>query len=513
MSRISLRNGVALAAVFAALCGCNPNSETDGGNGLSMVRPSEVTVEALRAAADPRVHTFYEARGWRPAWTAPAAARLIDAIGGAGRHGLSRRMFLDGLDRATAPAARDAALTLAALTYAEALARGRIDPTQLGRPYTIPRPAPDLGEGLDQALAEGDVADWLASLAPQDEEYTRLADAYAAAVVQAVRARRRVPIPDGPTIEAEGEDPRLAAIAVALAADGYYEPAADAPPPARLTPELMAAVQRIQEDYGLTANGAIDANTLAAINEGAFERARALAVNLERRRWLRRQAPTTRIDVNTAAATLEYWRDGEVADRRKVVVGQPGNETPEIASPFYRLVANPTWTVPRSIEEEEIAQQGPDYLARNNMERRDGWIVQRSGPTNALGLVKFDMRNDLAIYLHDTPAKTLFDEDERHASHGCVRVQDALGFARMLAEQEGVLENWQRALATNEEAFVPLLRREIPVRLIYHTAFVDGDHVRYRLDTYGWDDQVARALGLAARAPRPPRTHLQDIGP
>jgi murein L,D-transpeptidase YcbB/YkuD len=146
------------------------------------------------------------------------------------------------------------------------------------------------------------------------------------------------------------------------------------------------------------------------------------------------------------------------------------------------------------------------------MVRRDGRIVQRSGPDNALGQVKFDMRNDQAIYLHDTPAKALFAENQRHFSHGCVRVQDALGFARMIAEQEGVLDDWEEALAKDEETFVAL-PREIPVRLLYHTAFVDGGRIRFRPDVYGLDEDVAQALGLAAR-PRVTRVRRPtDVGP
>ena len=256
----------------------------------------------------------------------------------------------------------------------------------------------------------------------------------------------------------------------------------------------------------------ITADTLYAINEGALGRARALAVNLERRRWLAREAPATRIDVNTAAATLIFWQDNQAVDQRRVVVGEPGNETPELGSPIYRLVANPTWTVPRSIQEEEIAPRGAAYMARNNMEWRDGWIVQRSGPTNSLGLVKFDMQNDHAIYLHDTPAQPLFAQDDRHASHGCVRVQDALGFAALIADRQGVREQWERARATGEETMVPL-PRPIPVRLMYHTAFVEGGRMRYRLDAYDWDEAVARALGFPARPARPARARNRDLGP
>lgn len=503
-----MKRFVMAAALLAALGGCT--SGGDGGDGLAAVHPSQVTVEALRAAADPASRAFYEGRDWRPAWTAGNAAQLIAAIGGAGRHGLARRMFLDGVEQASAPAAREAALTRAALAYAGALARGRIDPTRLGRPYTVPRPDPDLAEGLDRAVAEGNVADWLAGLAPQDDEYQRLADAYTAAAAQAVQAHRRAPIPDGRPIRPGEADPRVPAIAAALAADGYYTPEGAAPE--RLTEGLVAAVRRVQDTYGLTANGVVEDDTLAAINEGAFERARALAVNLERRRWLAREAPDTRIDVNIAAATLAYWRGGDVADRRRVVVGQPGHETPELGSPLYRLVANPTWTVPRSIQTAEIAPRGAGYMRRNHMSWQDGWIVQASGPTNSLGLVKFDLRNDLAIYLHDTPAKTLFERDDRHASHGCVRVQDALGFAAALAGEQGVRAEWDRARAGGDEAFVPLAR-PIPVRLMYQTAFIEAGQVRYRLDVYGWDDAVARALGLPARPSLRPRRAVEDMGP
>ena len=122
------------------------------------------------------------------------------------------------------------------------------------------------------------------------------------------------------------------------------------------------------------------------------------------------------------------------------------------------------------------------------------------------------MRNDHAIYLHDTPAKALFGQDERHSSHGCVRVQDALGFARMIAQQEGVLDDWHEAQATGEETFVPL-PREIPVRLLYHTAFLDGGRIRFRRDVYGWDEDVAEALGLARRARAERPSHRTDVGP
>src|SRR6185369_15523242 len=224
----------------------------------------------------------------------------------------------------------------------------------------------------------------------------------------------------------------------------------------RYTPAMVAAVKKMQADYGMKPDGAIGREALAILNLSDVDRMRAIAVAMERMRWLERTPPPTRIDVNLAAARLTYWRDGQIADIRKVVVGEPDKQTPQLGSPIFRLVANPTWTVPRSVQENEIAQKGPDYLEANNMTWKDGWIVQGSGPKNSLGLVKFDMQNDQAIYLHDTPAKALFGLVQRQRSHGCVRVDDALGFAAVLAQDEGVLDEWNQALASGEETFVNL---------------------------------------------------------
>ncbi|HET9429203.1 MAG TPA: L,D-transpeptidase family protein [Allosphingosinicella sp.] len=519
-----------MAALILGLSGCGVNQGSgDGGNGLAAVQPSRVDPALLReAVTDERARTFYEARQWQPVWNAETAEALVQAISGANRHGLNKDLFLADAARAQEPAAREAALTLAALAYADALAKGRVDPEQIRDVYEIARPEFDAAAALNQGLQQADLAAWFDGLAPQDAEYRALSEAYLQTAQSAGR-QQRAPIAAGRAIRPGSSDERLPAIVAALRSDGYLaaapaEPPVQqetaqkgeakqaSPPPTRYTPELVEAVRRLQQQYGLEPTGIIGEETLAALNGGAFERARTLAVNLERRRWLVRQPPATRIDVNTGGAVLAYWRNGQLANQRRVVVGQPGNETPALGSPMFRLVANPTWTVPRSIQSEEIEPKGAAYMARNNMTWEDGWIVQGSGPKNSLGLVKFDMKNDHAIYLHDTPAKALFEQSDRHQSHGCVRVHDALGFARMIAADQGVTDAWERAQATGEETFVPL-REEIPVRLLYHTAFLDGGRVTFRDDAYGWDDDVAEALGLPRRARRAPRTHVQDVGP
>jgi murein L,D-transpeptidase YcbB/YkuD len=233
---------------------------------------------------------------------------------------------------------------------------------------------------------------------------------------------------------------------------------------------------------------------------------------MERLRWLDRSPPATRIDVNTAATFLNYFRDGQHIGQRQVVAGEPGKETPQLQAPIFQLVANPTWTVPHSIDDEMAGKSG-GWLAANGFTRKDGQWVQASGPKNSLGIVKFDMRDDEAIYLHDTPAKALFGQDERHRSHGCVRVEDAIGFAHMLAQADGIDSKFTAAMATGKETFVKL-KHEIPVRLMYHTAYLGDDgRVHFARDVYGWDNDVATALGY----PSVPRSQAgatsADIGP
>jgi murein L,D-transpeptidase YcbB/YkuD len=513
-----------------ALAGCDMISIGNGSDASAV--PAVAAADLRGAVRDEQARSFYEARGWQPAWSQEAERALLAGLGDARRHGLDPRRYLRLVHGASGPAAREAALTVATLAYAGALARGQADPARLHEVYTLERPDTDVVAGLRQAVDAGDVASWLAGLAPADPEYRALSEAYLRYSQEA--AREQTPaLSAGDSIHVGDSDPRMPAIVAALRGQGYLQDQAATPPangnsqapavgpadPNLYTPQLAAAVRRVQEDYGIQPDAVIGGATLDILNATARDRARQLAVNLERRRWLARRPAETRIDVNTAAAFLEYWRGGELADSRRVMVGQPGWETPPLASPIVRLVANPPWTVPDSIEEEELANRSAAYLAENNFTRRNGRLVQLPGPGSALGLVKFDMSNRHAIYLHDTPAKAGFQRADRHMSHGCVRVHDAIGFARLLADHDGKRSQFDRALERRDEEDRPRegavqLSNPIPVRLLYHSVYLDRDgQLRFRPDAYGWDETVAQALGLAPRQRPQLRRRAGDIGP
>lgn len=226
------------------------------------------------------------------------------------------------------------------------------------------------------------------------------------------------------------------------------------------------------------------------------QKARTLALNLERRRWLAREVPQTRIDVNVAAARLWFFKDGVMLDSRKVIAGAPDHETPLLQASFHRIVTNPSWYVPTSIARREILPKGRGYMVRHGMRMVDGRVVQEPGPDSALGQVKFDLEDDEAIYLHDTPYQSAFARANRNLSHGCIRVEDAVGFARLVAESFGVADQLEDRLATGDTGSVSL-GADVPVRLLYQTAYVEDGAVRFARDPYGYDPKLAEALGLA----------------
>ncbi len=359
------------------------------------------------------------------------------------------------------------------------------------------------------------LAAWLAGLAPQDAEYRALSGAYLR-YLELARGPPPPAIPAGKAIHPGMRDPRVPQLAQTLIAGGYL--AADGAADYALNPvhdaALTAAVKALQDEQGINSDGVVGTGTVTVLNAGPQDRARQIALNLEARRWLKRQVPATRIDVNTAAAVLDYYRDGKLADTRRTVTGKRATPTPNLSSAFSTVVANPPWNVPDGIAKKEVLPKGQAYLEANDMYVQDGRVIQRPGPKSSLGRVKFDMQDRYAIYLHDTPSKAAFQANERHSSHGCVRVDDAVGFARRLAMERGALDALDAALATTDTTPVALTQA-VPVRLMYHTAWLTpAGKIAFRPDVYGWDELLATALGMPPPAPREagPAAAV-DVGP
>jgi murein L,D-transpeptidase YcbB/YkuD len=228
--------------------------------------------------------------------------------------------------------------------------------------------------------------------------------------------------------------------------------------------------------------------------------AATLRANLERLRWLPRDEPSTRIDVNIASMSLIYLVDGQPRLTMRTASGKPGDETPILTSKIDHIVLDPPWNVPKGIAEKELLPKGEDYLTAHGFETKDdGGLVQTPGPQSALGLVKFDFANPYAVYLHDTPSKAAFDRDGRAVSHGCVRLEHALDLANLLlANEPGWSADRVQEVIAGGQTTTITLSHPVAVRLLYLTAVPQGGTIVPATDIYGWDGPMLRALDRAA---------------
>lgn len=247
-----------------------------------------------------------------------------------------------------------------------------------------------------------------------------------------------------------------------------------------------------------------------------------LAANMERWRWLPPGLEPDRIVINAAAAELELWLGGQRMLSSRVVVGKPKTPTPILRAESAALTINPPWTVPRSIATKEILpklKRNPRYLQQENMVLLNGpagdphglgvnWraiapgrfpyqVQQLPGPGNALGRIKLELPNRFDVYLHDTPAKTLFAGQNRALSHGCVRVEQILPLATYALAEPQAAARIAALLRTTETRRLSF-SRTLPVYFLYWTASIDPQgNLQQIPDIYGRDARLIAAMKQA----------------
>jgi murein L,D-transpeptidase YcbB/YkuD len=231
-------------------------------------------------------------------------------------------------------------------------------------------------------------------------------------------------------------------------------------------------------------------------------------VNLERWRWLPRELGPRYVIVNVPAYTVALVENGHVVARHRAVVGAVKTPTPQLSAVATGVIFNPWWEVPASIAKEVRGKRG--YVT---VKTPEGGVRYRQPPGagNSLGRMKVVMPNNYAIYLHDTPSKSLFARDARAFSHGCIRTQDALGFARVLLGNP----EWDQAKINQTIASGKTVKADTlvatPVYITYFTAAAakDGAGIVAYKDVYGRDTKVVAALKDIG--PDKPKSALANI--
>jgi len=320
------------------------------------------------------------------------------------------------------------------------------------------------------------------------------------------------PIPAGERIELGDRDDRVPLIRERLVATGDL--AVSGGDPIVYDEFVFEGTRRFQTRNGLTPDGVIGPKTLATMNIPVSQRIKQLAINLQRLNEVSETLRRRYVFVNIAGQEVEAVTDGHVDLRRRVIVGKEDRQTPEYTSAISFIALNPYWNVPRSIAERDLipkARRNPGYFERLGIRvfrggrevrassvnwartsARDVRLRQDPSPRNSLGTVKIHFNNPHAVYLHDTPSKSLFGRTARTYSSGCVRVQDVHDLTEWLLSET---PNWSResidaALAAQRRVDVPLAET-VPIYMLYLTAWVDENGVvNFRDDVYDIDRRV-----------------------
>ncbi len=325
-------------------------------------------------------------------------------------------------------------------------------------------------------------------------------------------------IRSGATLKPGMRDPRIPSIRTWLGKAGDITPGA-LEDPELYDPALALAVEQFQRRHGLNDEGIIGKLTLTQMNIPVKERIRQVIVNMERWRWMPEDMGDRHFMVNIAAFELQRVDSGSVIERIPVVVGKAFFQTPVFSDKMEYLELNPTWTVPYSIATKEMLPKlksnpnslGPSFqllaggqsipfssvdFNQYSTAKFPYTIRQGPGQKNALGRVKFMFPNKHAIYLHDTPSRSLFARSSRAFSHGCVRVYKPLKLAEKILKD---VPKWSRkridsVLASKKTTRVSL-PNHIPVHIVYASAFRgEGGSIEFRPDIYGRDKKLYRAL-------------------
>lgn len=495
-----------------------------------------------------QIGKLYRANGYRLYWSdgrkpTAAAIALLQQLRLAGERGLDpedypgNRLAYLLIDLLDAPhpgveqwALFDAGLSLAGLRFLSDVHVGRIDPATMGHDLSVGRIKLDIPTTLAHLSGAVDVAVAVDALEPQFSHYALLK--------KQLSHYRMLANEDGlsdlPALPAKslkpGDDYSGAAkLQRLLAALGdAAAPAPDAPAPQSLSPALVDALKHFQGRHGEKADGVLGAATFAQLTRPLDQRVRQIELTMERWRWLPSELVTAPIIVNIPQFRLfafESTADSEAHIRQMdVIVGKSFDttQTPVFAADMSYLIFRPYWEVPYSIALKEVvptARNNPSDIERRQMEIVRGTgdsaavmpntaenvelvargtlrLRQRPGPNNSLGLVKFMLPNAYNVYLHSTPAQSLFAETRRDFSHGCVRVSDPVGLAQYVLRDS---PEWTRekilAAMNGDKPLTVTLKNRIRVFIVYGTAMAtEKGNVLFFDDIYRHDERLEKAL-------------------
>jgi len=496
---------------------------------------AEVTVAGQSLAVSNLIPELYSRREFTPTWTDDDKVdAYIRFVGRAAEEGLEPSDYLYAElsalvkdhrlnpDDADLRGRLDVLLTESMIRLGNHLIYGKVDPAQLDENWNWVQSADmrDPVTKIQQVIDSDSVENSLDNFLDRGPIYLRM-KAMLAEYRSLKEAGGWPQVDDGPTLKPGMNDPRIAGIRERLVVTGDL-PVAGNNGSTAFDDELKTAVLHFQDRHNLDQDGAIGKRTLVAMNVTVDERVDQIRVNLERLRWVARDIEDEFIFTNIAAFRTFLIRDRQIVWSARSQVGRTYRQTPVFTAKLKYLQFNPTWTVPPGILSKDIlpaVQRDTGYLAKKDMDLIDrngntvdpetvDWsqyssrrlppyqFVQRPGPTNALGRVKFIFPNSHFVFLHDTPSKSLFGRTERSFSSGCIRVENPFVLAELLINNPDKLDaDSIQTLLDSKKPQTVFLDEPLTVMLMYNTVdMVDMELVRFYNDIYQRDDAVLESL-------------------
>jgi len=527
--------GLVLAAATAVGAGSDVRADTKGVWAPDDVRAIARELAQRDEALSPAVRNWYASPDRPLVWETPdsdASTALRDILTRASQEGLGEADIgseailldlsrLDGRQADSTRAKAELALSTSFIALTTTYLRGSDTREELDVAWSIRRDSAPGIDVLSIASSRGPEAA-LDSVRPLLPLYDRTAQALASlrqrrdegggwpriesgdvasagdsmAVVEQVRARL-----GGSLVERERE----------LAERGKDTPNL-------LDDDLAVAIAHFQRRHGIAVDSVIGPETVAAMNVSLDQRVEQLELNLDRIRWLPRDMGERAVLVNVAGFELRVLENNSPVMKMGVVVGRPSWRTAVFSDTIEHLIVNPYWHVPESIEAEEMlprVREDPAYLSENRIsvvpaddnygdpvnagsidwgsvssETMPYDFRQEPGPENSLGQIKFMFPNQHNIYLHDTPADELFQENFRAFSHGCIRVERPWDLARYILRTASDRSADELAtLRSSRERTRLELSDPMPVYVAYLTSWVDEDGtISFHQDLYDRDE-------------------------
>jgi murein L,D-transpeptidase YcbB/YkuD len=295
---------------------------------------------------------------------------------------------------------------------------------------------------------------------------------------------------------------------------------------------LEDGVRKFQARHGLKMDGIVGSKTVRALNVPVEDRIRQIKLNMERWRWLPQDLGKCYLMVNTADFTLNVIENEQSVKSIKAIVGKIRRRTPVFSRKITYLELNPYWNIPQKIALNDILpciQKDPCYLADHHIRVFENWeehsmelnpecidwaattrknfvykLRQDPASSNALGRIKFIFPNEFSIYLHDTPARNLFNKTRRAFSSGCIRIENPMELAVYLLQNDSKWSLEKLVAAVNRKKNkIIVLSKPMKIYILYWTAWVDKEGmINFRDDIYGRDRRLNIALHQKPTSPK-----------